>query len=1129
MNKIFTFLLTVCLWGILTPARAGDLPATQIDYIENHNQFPEEVLYKAALPGGALFLTTSGFTYTYYSIQDLDRIHDLKHENGNVHDEPVQCHAYKVHFAGANEQAVSITEGKRSYHHNYFQGNDPAHWAGDVPLFEKVTRKNIYPDIDAVIYSKEGAMKYDFVVRPGATVATIQLQFEGVTPQLQKNGNLELKTSVNTVMEQAPYAYQVINGKTITVPCHYKLSAGNRIVFDLPQGYDKRYTLIIDPVLVFSTFSGGTAMTYGFSATYDLAGNLYAGGECFDVGWPVTTGAYQVLYGTAIDAGINKYNSIGNTLLYSTYYGGGGKDLPNNMIVNQAGELVICGSTSSADLPVPAACYDNTFNGGSSDIFIARFSTSGSALLAATYIGGSGTDGQNGTTLSPNYGDANRGEVLTDSLGNIYIACSSGSANFPVSSGAMQGVKGGLQDGIVCKFNPGLSSLLYSTFIGGSGEDACFSLVLNSDYEVVVCGGTMSNNFPTTSGVLHATFQGGTTDGFVSIINLSSGLAASSYLGTPFYDHAFKVQIDHLDHVYICGQTDGSYPVSTGVYSITDGDIFIDKLAADLSSSMLSTRLGNVTGTRFVPTAFLFDNCGNTYLSGFRAGNVLPVTPNAYQSAPVNGFWLGALSPDFGNLLYGTYIGTNGDHVDGGTSRFDPQGIIYHSVCTNSFGFPTTSGSWAPVKLTPSYDIASFKFQTDVGVVHAVFDLANGASDTGCAPYTLQFNNFSTGASSYVWDFDDGSAGSTLATPGHTFPAGPHKVKLIASGPLGCLLADTATMIIYVKPSNKPELLLSDTFVCDPLPMQLTAHVPNITSAMGFHWEPASAILGNPDQATISVNPAASTTFTVYVSNAATGECVDTAMGNIEIALYDYTGMYALPPDTVICPGDTVWMRAYGGQAYTWSPNLTISNVHTAEAVAWPETDRIYKVLIKGDSGCAVERSVHIQLVPALVLEAGPDRDIRYGESVTLPTISNAAVSWTPAAEVHPANGLNPAVQPLRTTTYYVTATTPEGCTISDSITIHVTDAVLPNAFSPNGDGLNDYFQLLPVDDRVQLQEMSVFNRWGQRVFFTKDIREHWDGYYKGKVADLDVYFYRVEYKIGERTYILKGDVTLIR
>ncbi len=1128
MNKIFTLLLTL-LSGAGLAACAHTPTGSTIDFIENRRQFPDQVLYKAFVPGGALFLTGKGFTYTYYNPADLERIHDKRHEGGDISQEPVHCHAYEVRFLGADEAALSQPEIKKSYHHNYFLGNDASRWAGDVALYGKVTRKQVYKGIDAVVYSKGGAVKYDFMVAAGADASAIRLQFDGVTPRLQKNGSLLLQTSVNTVTEQAPYAYQVIGGREVKVPCRYKVNSGSVVSFDLPSGYNKRYPLVIDPVLVFSTFSGSTAMTYGFSATYDTLGNLYAGGECFDIGWPVTTGAYLATYGGGVDAGINKYSSNGSTLLYSTYYGGNGQDLPTNMIVNRQGELVLCGSTSSSNLPVPTGCYDNTYNGGSADIFVARFNATGSTLLAATYIGGSGTEGQNTGSLSPNYGDASRGEVLTDSTGNIYIALSSASANFPVTASAYQGTIGGAQDGVICKFNAGLSSLLYSTFLGGSSDDACFSIVLNSAGEVVVCGGTLSSNFPTTSGSLHPTFQGGTTDGFVSILNLSSGLVHSSFLGTNLYDHAFKVQIDPANDIYVCGQTAGNYPVSSGVYAITGGDIFIDKLAPDLGSSLLSTRLGNTSGTRFVPTAFLHDNCGNTYLCGFRAGNALPVTANAFQSLPVNGFWLGALSPGFTSLLYGTYIGTNGDHVDGGSSRFDPKGIIYHSVCTNSFSFPTTTGSWAPVKLNNTYDIASFKFNTDVSAIDAAFDLANNASDTGCAPYTLQFENLSTGSSSYLWDFGDGTAGSTLVEPTHTFEAGAHLVKLVAYAPLGCALSDTAQMLIYVKPGNKPRLDLKDTFICVADPLQLTAQVSNVSTAMGFHWEPVSAILSNPNMASVSVNPAASNVFTVYISNAATGECVDTAMGTVHIRVHDNTGMYALPTDTTICPGDTVLMRAYGGWRYTWSPAITIGDIHNAFTLAWPTVDRQYKVLIEGDSGCQIERAVNIKLVPPMQLDAGLDQDIKYGESTTIQASSNYPVSWTPASEVHPANGINPVVSPAHTTTYYITATTPEGCILSDSVTIHVTNAMLPNAFTPNGDGVNDFFQLLPFDERVKLREMSVYNRFGQRVFTTRNITDQWDGTYNGKPADLDTYFYYVEYKIGEKTYKLKGDVTLLR
>lgn len=1122
MIKKIYFFLTLLLISSLA-AFAGD---GNIDFIQNKNQFPAPVRYKAFVPGGAVFLRADGFTFSYFKEADLERIHELKHDNKDVAREQVNVHAYSVTFDHAQKNAVLTEENKLPYYHNYFTGNDPNHWAGNVPLYKKVTWHNIYEGIDAVAYSREQSLKYDFVVKPGADPSQITLAFEGVKPELMEDGSLRIRTSVNTITEQAPYVYQVIEGKEVAVKCHYVTRPGNKIAFALPDGYQKAWPLIIDPVLVFSTFSGSTTSTFGFSATYDLNGNLYAGGECFGSGWPVTTGAFQVTYGTNVDAGINKYSSNGTSLLYATYYGGSGSDLPNNMMVNANGELVICGSTTSSNLPVTTGCYDNTLS-GPSDIYIARFSVGGAVLKAATYLGGSNGEAFNTGALSPNYGDANRGEVFTAANGSIFVASSSTSSDFPVTTGAAQTIFGGMQDGVVCKLDSNLTTLQYSTFLGGTDNDAAFSLVLNSTNEIVVCGGTASANFPTTSGSLHATAPGG-IDGFVSIINTATGLAHSTFLGTASYDHAFKVQIDPSDNIFVMGQTESSstYPVSPGVFSVTGGNIFIHKINPTLATSLISTRMGN-TINGFVPTAFMHDVCGNTYLSGFSAASNSPLSPGAYQTTP-GSFWLGALGPGFTNLLYGTFFGPSGTHVDGGTSRFDPQGIIYHSACTADPSFPTSPGAVHPVKLTSGFDIASYKFNMDVGVVLADFGLANNANDTGCADYYLQFDNQCVGATNYLWDFGDGDT-STLAAPSHTFAEGAYTVKLIASKMIGCTLADTASMNIYVKHTNKPLLTLRDTFICDPVPIELHADVSNVNTLMGFHWEPVSAITSIPNQATVTVNPALSTVFTVYISNAATGECVDTAMGSVTISLYDYSHMTALPVDTTICPGDTILLRAFGGTKYLWSPDENIANIVTPFTDVWPAREMDYKVLIQNDSGCKIERAVVIHFFPPVVINAGNDQDIKLGESAQLDGKAMGNYLWTPVGAVNPADILNPVVTPMETTTYYFTVTSKEGCTAYDSVTVHVTNAVLPNAFSPNGDGLNDIFILEPMDERVRLKDFSVYNRYGQRVFFTRDITEGWDGNYNGKMADLDTYFYLVRYIIGANTYSLKGDVTLIR
>jgi hypothetical protein len=225
--------------------------------------------------------------------------------------------------------------------------------------------------------------------------------------------------------------------------------------------------------------------------------------------------------------------------------------------------------------------------------------------------------------------------------------------------------------------------LIFSTYLGGSNDDACFAVVKNSLGNWVLTGGTESNNFPTTGAGYQIVYQGGTADGFVSILDPgASTMISSTYLGTSDYDHGFKIQVDPNDTVYVCGQTQGAgFPVSAGVYSNPGGGIFIAKLTPSLNNIALSTRIGQTSG--LVPTAFLKDNCGNVYFTGFQAQAGLPLTANAYQSTP-GGFWLSVLSGDFSNLVYATYMGASGDHVDGGTSRFDPQGIVYHSVCTIS-------------------------------------------------------------------------------------------------------------------------------------------------------------------------------------------------------------------------------------------------------------------------------------------------------------------------------------------------------------------------------------------------------------------------------------------------------------
>jgi gliding motility-associated-like protein len=811
MNKnLYKILIALILF--LQQFAATAQSDSKLKFVENKNQWESQVLYKTDLQGGHIYFTNNAFRFAYYSNADLDSIHELKHAGdlNKVYNAKINCFAYELNFLNGNKPEVSTSEKYNEYN-NYILGNDASKWASNVNMYKRIKYQNMYDGIDILASSEDVKFKYDIIVHPNANANSIQIQYSGLLPKLLKNGNLELNIGFTKLQELAPYCYQIIEGEKHVIESNYKLSQNGILGYNFPHGYNKNYDLIVDPVLVFATYSTSTTSTFGFSATYDNSGNLYAGGECFNIGWPATLGAFQVTFGGNVDAGINKYNAAGSALIFSTYYGGSGQDLPNNLIVNTNDELAMTGSTTSANLPTTTGCYDNTLN-GNSDAYVVRFNANGNAMLGATYIGGSGIDAQNSSMLSPNYGDWARGEIFYDVNNEIVVATSSESSNFPTTTGAYQTVIGGMQDGVFFKLNATCSNLIFSTYLGGANNDACFSVAKNSLGNWVLCGGTMSTNFPTTAGAATPIAPGGGRDAFVTILNnTATANLQSTYIGTNDNDHAFKIQVDPFDTIYVCGQTTGvSFPVSAGVYNNTNGTIFIQKLTPSLNATVISTRIGQTSN--LVPTAFLKDFCGNVYFCGFQAQSGLPLTPNAFQST-TGGFWLCVLSGDFTNLVYATYMGAPGDHVDGGTSRFDPQGKVYHSVCTNSISQYQSIGCLSPTNNTNAYDVASFKFDFQLAGVAANIGIT--PNDSGCAPYTVVFNNSSNSGLTYFWDFGDGFT-STLAAPTHTYllPGLYNVMFILTNLNTSCFGIDTAYTTIKVIKNVSADFKHSITLGC---------------------------------------------------------------------------------------------------------------------------------------------------------------------------------------------------------------------------------------------------------------------------------------------------------------------------
>ena len=865
LSLLFAIPGTVNTYALTENSSSKFILPPRVKYVENKKQWEDFIRYEADFRGGKLFLENNRFTYVFYNSDDMLSLH--AHEGGNPPDK-IRLHAVKVKAKGGNENPQIGAADSATYFHNYFLGSDPSRWASKVRLFTSVTYRDIYPGIDQQFYSAGNDVKYDFIVRPGSSAENIILEYEGVDHLSIQKGALQMELSVGTVVEQNPYAYQIINGREVQVSCRFVLS-GNMVRFRFPKGYNHSLPLIIDPTLVFSSYTGSNADNWGFTATYDAFGDLYSGGNVQNFGYPVTPGAYQVSYGGggfggngfACDMAIAKFNPTGSALLFATYLGGSDNEQPQSLVVDGSNNLIIFGTTYSSNFPTTGGCYDNSYN-GLGDMTISKLSSDGTTLLSSTFVGGSGEDGLNtdpgfSTTgpLKYNYSDEARGEIIYDGNNNYIVASCSQSLNFPTTAGTLQpGYAGGLQDGVLFKINSGLTTMVWSTFIGGSGVDAVYDVVIDASNDLYIAGGTTSSNLQTTPTSLHPGYNGGVADGFLQhISNAGNTLLAGTFIGTGSYDQTYFVELDNTGNVYTTGQTEGAYPVSPGVYTNANGKQFIHKMSPDFTSTFYSTVFGKgSTYPDISPTAFLVDTCENVYVAGwgrclsqggaFTPGNVtgMPVTANAYQSTTTGcDFYFFVLNPDAVALAYATFFGGNfsQEHVDGGTSRFDKNGVIYEAVCAGCGGnndFPTTPGVVSNTNNS---------FNCNNGVIKLAFNLAATVSsittspNSGCQPFTITMTNSSINASSYIWDFGDGSALDYTFQPTHTWTdTGVYTVTLIAINGLSCNQNDTSYATITVTPPIPPVAAfnLSQLSTCDTFSVSTL-----FTGSNGnlYHWD----------------------------------------------------------------------------------------------------------------------------------------------------------------------------------------------------------------------------------------------------------------------------------------------------
>ncbi len=1042
-----------------------------ISFIENKGQWEEMVKFKSEIRGGALFFESNKITYSFYDPDYLDKIQAIKTGAGSVVlDSLITCYAYRMNFLGANAKPVINGYIPFREYHNYYIGSDPAKWASKVRKYEQIRYQQLYKGIDLLFYEQYHTYKYEFVVDSGADPSLIRIQYEGADKISLKKKNLIIKIGKHETTEQAPFAYQLSEtGERQQVDCHFALD-GKTVRFVLGD-YDATRKLIIDPTLIFASYSGSVADNWGYTATYDNEGNLYGGGTVYGTGYPVTLGVFQTSYGGgSCDIAITKFSSDGTQALFATYLGGSNADAPHSLVVNENNELYVLATTSSSNYPVTPGAYDVTFNGGTryivtavndyfygSDIAISRFDSSGTQLLNSTLFGGSGNDGLN-TALIYNYADEIRGELQLDGSGNVYVVSSTNSLDLPVTSGVFQPTYGGgTQDGFIAKFSYNLQNLIWCSYFGGNSADAIYSMELDDANNIYICGGTISSNLPTSSGAISPAPLGD-RDGFVAKIAANgTSILAASYYGTDVYDQTYLLTLDKGKNIIVVGQTqkDSTYWINNASWYRGNGQ-FVSKLSNDLTQVIWSTSFGSATLLPNIsPTALMVDICNNIHISGWggTSGGTrltttgLPITGDALQrTTDGSDFYFISISADASSLLYATFFGgpSSGEHVDGGTSRFDKKGCIYQAVCAGCGrrnDFPISS----PNVVGPTNN----SWNCNLGVIKLDFNLQTVIADftmpsVVCAHVEIDFINRSKGVSNatrYLWDFGDGTT-DTRKDPTHIYlNAGSYNITLIVIDSSSCNIADTLTKKIIV--GNNQSTVWPDIKLCKGDTVQIGMRPysdPNTT----YQWYPSRGLSGN----TIS-NPffidTVSQSYTLFVF---TTVCVDTFFQQINVV-----DMPKGANTTLIgCLGDTVRFEqdTFRMDSYIWSSNPFFSDtLNSSVSDPWLEvvltqTTSVYYLKRTKDICEALDT---LQLNASsfqLVFDTVPKMCLRDSTGLNVKIrnphyCSFFTYDWEPSASIIGSNQVsNPLVSPHVSMYFNVLVTNEHNCTMQDSVFVDV-------------------------------------------------------------------------------------------
>jgi hypothetical protein len=569
---------------------------------------------------------------------------------------------------------------------NYFIGTDPSSWLTEIPGHAQVVYQGAYEGIDWVFRGNGSQLEYDFVVAAGSDASNIRMRIAGAdSVEVTDSQELAVNVAGRRFYLNKLRAFQTVNGEQSDVPVRYEVQGTDAVGFQLGN-YDVSRPVTIDPVLAYATYIGGASEDRAVAVAIDHHGSAYLTGRTASLNFPMEDPEQPANAGN-FDAFITKLNADGSSLEYSTYFGDSGSDQGFGIAVDEKGNVYVSGQTSSPKLPISNALQP-TYGGGASDAFIMKLDPTGTQLLFSTFLGGSGDDrafdcrldasgaiyivGATGSTnfptvaaVQPTFGgglrdvflakmdsdgstllfstylggsgnEANICALAVDNAGRAAVVGKTASTDFPVANAVQPTFGGGVGDAFVSRFNETGSAFIYSTYLGGSGDDQAFAAAVTRSGEVIAGGNSSSTNYPLVN-PLQSTMNG-VKDLAITKLDRNGQIIFSTYLGGSQNENTVGLGVDPPGNVYFAGFTlSPNFPLSNPLQSTLRGpmDAIYGKISARGDSLIFSTYFG---GSGSDEAGFLaVDPSGDEYISGWTSSADFPVTPAAFRTSYAGG------------------------------------------------------------------------------------------------------------------------------------------------------------------------------------------------------------------------------------------------------------------------------------------------------------------------------------------------------------------------------------------------------------------------------------------------------------------------------------------------------------